>query len=114
MKRIVIVLLFAISGCARQQPGPIPDNFNSLDAWQTHASNEIQSWVPLGTTVTNAQQTMKQHQFIVYSNSPSFLGCEYRSLSTLRDIVEETIIADFSVTNGKVSSEGVRTYLTGP
>jgi len=115
MKRLTIITLVAISGCSRQQqqPSPIPDTFDNLDAWQAHATEQIKSWVPLGTPATNAQKIMEEHSFTTISNSPSFVECYSRSMS-LNDPVEQNIEAWFYLNDGKVSGERVFTSLKGP
>ncbi len=114
MKCLTIILLVAVSGCARQQPCPIPDTFSSLDAWQAHASNQVRSWVPLGAAAVDAQRVMEEHNFRVFTNSPALLGCGYRSQSTWRDLVEQSITVHFYLNDGKVTNEVVTTWLTGP
>jgi hypothetical protein len=108
------VLIFIISGCAREQPNPIPDTFNSLDSWQVHASNQIRAWVPLGTDVVDAQHTMEQHNFTIFTNSSALLGCDYWAPGTWKDPIEEQIRVFFYLNDGKVSNDWVGTFLTGP
>ena len=115
MKWRAIILLVAISGCARQhEQDPIPDKFNSLDAWQAHASNQVQGWVPLGTPAVDAQHIMEQHHFTTFTNCSSLLGCDHHSLASWANPVEECIVVCFYLNDAKVSSERVTTSLKGP
>jgi hypothetical protein len=115
MKSRAIILLIVVSGCTQQQEqNPIPDTFNSLDAWQAHASNQVRNWVPLGTPAVDARRVMEQYQFTTITNCPSFLECYFRSLTTWTNPVEENIDVWFYLNDGKVSREQVFTSLKGP
>ena len=53
MKTLPLVLLLALVGCSRSE--------NNLKLLQT--SEKVSQWVPMGTSLAVARQTMEQHQF---------------------------------------------------
>jgi hypothetical protein len=114
MRWRVIILLIALGGCAHQPADPIPDTFSTPEAWQAHASNQIQAWVPLGTPAMNAQMVMEQHNFLIVTNSPAFLVVSYESSGSWKNPMEEIINVTFQLENGNVSNELVGTGLKGP
>jgi hypothetical protein len=54
MKILPIILLVALIGCSRSETPNLA----------SQRSQEIQRWVPKGTSVTAARQIMEQHQFV--------------------------------------------------
>jgi hypothetical protein len=54
MKTLPIILLVVLIGCSRSET---PNRASQI-------SQQIQRWVPMGTSVTAARQIMEQHQFV--------------------------------------------------
>jgi hypothetical protein len=107
MRVFVIILLFAVIGCAHRE---------LLSDKQVEATSQVQRWVPVGTPVVDAQRIMEQHGFSCapFTNGASSLDCSYRSSGSIWNPVLVCGQATFPVTDGKVSAAQVRTYLKGP
>src|SRR5271170_7804652 len=54
MKFLALALILAVVGCASDEP---------LSTDPDQATTQIQSWVPLGTTLADARQIMQDRQF---------------------------------------------------
>jgi hypothetical protein len=107
MKVFVLILLFAVGGCAHRE---------LLSENEVKATSQVQRWVPVGTSVADAQRIMEQHGFscLPVTNGVSSLNCDYRSSGSIWNPVLVCGQASFPVRDGKVSAVRVKTYLKGP
>ena len=53
MKTLPFILLLALVGCNR----------SGQEAMLTQSSEQVRQWVPMGTSLATARQTMEQHQY---------------------------------------------------
>ena len=115
MRFIALVLVLAVGGCAHNE---------KLSEQPTQAASQIQSWVPVGTSLADAQHIMQQHHFTcsVMTNSGSgdskpvvFLYCDRRiaDRQANRDVIRRWQVA-LIVSDGKISAMRVSTGSSGP
>ncbi|MGH7954240.1 MAG: hypothetical protein ACREFE_20285 [Limisphaerales bacterium] len=115
MKIFTLAVMLAVSGCSHD------DNLSMQPA---QAATQIQNWIPVGTSLADAQQIMIQHQFAcsLMTNSSfgvltnaDFLFCS-RSVpdSKITPIVIRGWRVALVLTNETVSSVRVSTDFTGP
>ena len=117
MKILALAIILAASGCARG---------DKLSHQPAQAAAQIQIWVPVGTSVADAQRIMEQHQFkcSVMTNASfgdlgltnaDFLFC---GRSDPDSLITPVAIQGWRValilTNKTVSGLRVSTDLTGP
>jgi hypothetical protein len=108
---IILVFLLAVGGCSSEEP---------LSTEPSQAASQILLWVPVGTSVTDAQTIMAKHHFTCsvtrkgkWGNlkDVDFLFCDYSSNDFL---VKRRWQAALFLVENKVSSAEVATYLVGP
>lgn len=114
MKSLALVAMVALAGCARHE---------KLSDQPAKAAAQIQVWVPLGTSVGDAQRVMEQHDFScsVMTNSSfgdltnaTFLYCDSREAnSRLIPTVYQIWKVALVLSDGKVSDVRVNTGLKG-
>ena len=115
MRILAMASVLAVSGCAHS------DNLSDQPA---QAASQIQSWVPLGTSLAEAQRIMEQHQFKCSTmtnssfgnlTSADFLYCDRRDADSQ---ITPTVIRRWQIalvlSDGKVSAVKVNAGLTGP
>jgi hypothetical protein len=107
MKGFALILLLIVSGCAHRE---------LLSGNHAEAIYQVQSWVPVGTSVADAIRLMERHGFtcMVVEHGGTYLDCDYRSKGSIWNPVLVCGHASFSVTDGKVSEMQMSTYLKGP
>jgi hypothetical protein len=107
--------MLAVGGCARDE---------HLSEEPAQAAIQIQSWVPVGTLLADAQHLMEQHHFAcsVMTNSnfgdlkaANYLYCDRR---VTNDLVAPITVRRWQValvlSDGKISALRVTTGLIGP
>jgi hypothetical protein len=115
MKIVALAIVLAAGGCAHNE---------KLSEQPAQAASQIQSWVPVGTSLADAQHIMQQHHFAcsVMTNSSSgnlkpvvFLYCDRHVVDRQanRDVVRRWQVA-LIVSDGKVSAVRLSTGSTGP
>jgi hypothetical protein len=113
MRIVALAVVLALGGCAHEK----------LSEQPTQAASQIQSWVPVGTSLADAQHIMQQHHFAcsVMTNSGSgdlkpvvFLYCDRHVIDKQanRDVVRRWQVA-LIVSDGKISAMRVSTGLSG-
>ena len=92
MKTLPFILLLALVGCDR----------SGQDAMLRKTSEEVRQWVPMGTSLAVARQTMEQHQYSCSVSSYDSLEQMQRERPKDIEIWSEKIIRDHviqSITN---------------
>jgi hypothetical protein len=115
VKILALAIVLAVSGCAR---------VDKLSEQPAQAASQIQSWVPVGTSLADAQRTMELHQFkcsmMTNSNFGDLKAIDYLycdrsdSDSQITPIVIKRWQVALVSSDGKISAVRVRTGLTGP
>lgn len=115
MKILALAVVLALTGCAQD---------DELSQQPTQAEAQIRRWVPIGTSLADAQRIMEQHHFhcSMMTNSTfgdfkaaAFLYCDRRvsntqvGASVLRRWQAALVLVD-----GKISVVRVTTGSTGP
>jgi len=112
MKFFTLAVILAVGGCAHDE---------KLSDQPAQAAAQIQSWVPIGTSQTNAQHIMEQHDFTcsVMTNSSfgdlkaaDFLYCDHRA-SAGWPVIRRWQVA-LVLSDSKISAVRVSTGLVGP
>jgi hypothetical protein len=112
VKTFALIAIFTLSGCAHDQ---------KLSDQPAQAAAQIRTWVPIGTSQTEAQRIMEQHHFTcsVMTNSSfgdlkatDFLFCSH-SASAGWPVVRRWQAA-LALSDSKVSDVRVSTGLVGP
>jgi hypothetical protein len=114
MKILALAIVLAVGGCAHPE---------KLSEQPAQAAAQIRSWVPVGTSLADAQRMMEQHHFScsVMTNSSfgdltnaTFLYCDYREAnSRLIPTVYQMWKVALILSNGEVSDVRVNTGLKG-
>ena len=84
MKTLPLIVLLAIVGCSR----------SGQDALLTQSTAQVRQWVPLGTSLTTARQTMEEHQYRCSVASFNSVEEMQRVLPSDVGIWKETVIRD--------------------
>jgi hypothetical protein len=84
MKTLPLILLLAFVGCDR----------SGQDALLRKTSADVQQWVPMGTSLAVARQTMEQHQFTCSVSSYDSLEQMQRERPKDIEVWKEKIIRD--------------------
>jgi hypothetical protein len=109
MRICTVILLVALCGCSRAE---------RLSEQPSKAASQIESWVPLGTSLSDARQIMQQHRFtcsVVTNGSfeelrgADYLYCDYSASGTVRRRWQAALV----LVEGKVSAIRVTTGLIG-
>ena len=116
MKILALAILFTAASCAHR-PAPLSDK-------PAQAESQIQSWVPVGTPLADAQRIMQQHNFTcsVSTNSSfgdlhgaDFLYCDcHFADSGFTPIVYRVWKVALVLGDGKITGVRVSTGLVGP
>jgi hypothetical protein len=108
-KYFALAVIIALCGCAHNQTreGELSDK-------PEEASAQIESWVPIGTSQTEAKRIMEQHHFTCYLTNADSLFFDYRlPNSNFTPTVYQMWMATLFLKDGKVSAVGVNTGLKG-
>lgn len=107
VKILAFVLLLATTGCAHRE---------LLSGNRAEAINQVQTWVPAGTSVADAIRQMDSHGFdtMLVEHGGTYLDCEYRSTGSIWNPVLVCAHVSFSVVDGKVSEMQMSHGLKGP
>jgi hypothetical protein len=114
MRIVALTIVLAAGGCAHNE---------KLSEQPTQAASQIQSWVPVGTSLADAQHIMQQHHFTcsVMTNSSFgdskavvFLYCDRHvaDRQATRVVVRRWQVA-LIVSDGKISAVRLSTGLSG-
>jgi hypothetical protein len=112
MKILALVIMFAVVGCSHDQ---------KLSEQPSQVVAQIRTWVPAGTSQTDAQRIMEQHHFTCSKMTNSsfgdlkvadFLYCT-RSASAGWPVQQRWQVA-LVLSNSNVSDVRVGTGLVGP
>ena len=114
MKILTLAIILAVGGCAHS---------DKLSEQPAQAASQIQSWVPVGTALSDAQRIMEQHQFkcSMITNSgfqdlkaTDFLYCDRSdSDNQITPIVIKRWQVALVCHDGKISAVRVNTRLIG-
>ena len=115
MKTLALAFVLAVAGCAHD---------DRLSEQPTTATAQVQSWIPVGTSLADAQQIMEQHHFTcsIMTNSSfgdlkavDFLYCDYSdSDNHITPIVVRRWQVALVLADGKVSAIRLTTGLISP
>jgi hypothetical protein len=115
MRILALAFILALAGCAHDE---------KLSEQPATAVTQIQNWIPVGTSLADAQRIMEQHLFICSTMTNSsfgdlkaadFLYCDRRdSDSRVTPIVTRRWQVALVVADGKISAVRVATGLIGP
>jgi hypothetical protein len=105
----VLALLFLITacGCAHQQ---------QLSGRQPQATAQIQTWIPIGTPVSDARRILEMHgfRFVSAADGTKPLEFSYMSPESIWDPIVVEGHAYLSVNDGKIAAVQILVSLTGP
>jgi hypothetical protein len=110
MRIVALAIVLVAGGCAHNE---------KLSVQPTQAASQIQSWVPVGTSLAAAQHIMEQHHFTcsVMTNSNFgdlkpvvYLYCDRLVVDRQRTpVVEHRWMVALIVSDGKISAIRVST-----
>ena len=115
MGAILIVVALAFCGCVQNAP-PLPEK-------APEAKAQVEKWVPVGTSLIDAQHTMEQHGFqcIVTNNGAwdtrrgvDYISCDFAEKSGISTLVLRRWQVALFMENEKVTSVDVKVGFTGP
>lgn len=105
MKVLALATLLAVGACA-------PDE--KLSDLPAQATAQVQRWVPVGTSQTDALRIMEQHHFACYLTNADSLSFDYRiPNSRITPTVYHMWMAKLTLDSGRVSEVMVKTGLKG-